>query len=31
MPRFVQKFLVVIESQESEQNNDLGKKAIDLL
>jgi len=31
MPRFLSKFLSAIESQESEVNNDLGKKADDLL
>lgn len=31
MPRFLSKFLTVIESQESEQMNDLGRKATDLL
>lgn len=31
MPRFLGKFLSAIEMQEGEQNNDLGKKAIELL
>lgn len=31
MPRFLSKFLGVIESQESEQMNDLGRKATELL
>ena len=31
MPRFLGKFLNAIEMQEGETNNDLGKKAIELL
>jgi hypothetical protein len=31
MPRFLSKFLGVIESQESDQMNDLGRKATELL